>query len=62
MNNLGRSLHIDVAKGISIILVALSHSNFIYFAPKFSSALALFRMPLILFLSGIKRQYRLSKP
>ncbi|WP_127557805.1 acyltransferase family protein [Saccharospirillum alexandrii] len=53
MNNLGRSLHIDVAKGISIILVALSHSNFIYFAPKFSSALALFRMPLFFFLSGI---------
>ncbi|WP_394168184.1 acyltransferase family protein [Saccharospirillum alexandrii] len=53
MNNLGRSLHIDVAKGISIILVALSHSNFIYFAPKFSAAMALFRMPLFFFLSGI---------
>ncbi|MEP4545265.1 MAG: acyltransferase family protein [Saccharospirillum sp.] len=53
MNNLARSLHIDVAKGISIILVALSHSNFIYFAPKFSAAMALFRMPLFFFLSGI---------
>ena len=45
---------IDVAKGISIILVALTHSYLARdYIPEFNSALGLFRMPLFFFLSGI---------
>jgi len=58
----GRVKHIDIAKGISIFLVALAHSTHI-FAPLVSSKLifyyqavispmSLFRLPLFFFLSG----------
>jgi len=45
--------HIDIAKGVSIILVALFHSNLYYFAPNFIDSMGLFRMPLFFFLSGV---------
>lgn len=51
MNN--RVEHVDIAKGISIILVALFHSKIYSFAPGVMDALGLFRMPLFFFLSGV---------
>ncbi len=45
--------HIDIAKGISIILVALAHSQLKLFAPDVVDSMALFRMPLFFFLSGV---------
>ncbi|MDP0587882.1 MAG: acyltransferase family protein [Candidatus Endonucleobacter bathymodioli] len=45
--------YIDIAKGISIILVALFHSKLRSFAPDFINSMGLFRMPLFFFLSGV---------
>ena len=45
--------HIDIAKGISIILVALFHSKLKHFAPEIINSMGLFRMPLFFFLSGV---------
>lgn len=43
----------DVAKGISIILVALFHSKMRAFVPQLIDAMSVFRMPLFFFLSGV---------
>ncbi len=45
--------HIDIAKGISIALVAMFHSNIKIFIPGVMEAMSLFRMPLFFFLSGV---------
>lgn len=45
--------HVDIAKGISIILVALFHSKISSFSPDAMNAMGLFRMPLFFFLSGV---------
>lgn len=45
--------HVDIAKGISIILVALFHSKLNPLAPDIMNAMGLFRMPLFFFLSGV---------
>lgn len=50
---LGRDIRIDIAKGISIILVAFSHSELRGYFENVNQLLALFRMPLFFFLSGI---------
>jgi fucose 4-O-acetylase-like acetyltransferase len=42
-----------MAKGVSIILVAFSHSHLKMFLPALNHTLALFRVPLFFFLSGI---------
>ncbi len=44
---------IDIARGTSIILVAFSHSHLMREIPQLNHALALFRMPLFFFLSGV---------
>ncbi|MDO6621179.1 acyltransferase family protein [Shewanella sp. 6_MG-2023] len=51
MNN--RVEHIDIAKGISITLVALVHSKLASFFPEIIDSMSLFRMPLFFFLSGV---------
>lgn len=51
-NNL-RVLHIDIAKGISIFLVALYHSKLSSYFPEATHAMSLFRMPLFFLLSGV---------
>ena len=48
-----RVVYIDIAKGISICLVAMLHNNIVMFFPEFVAALSLFRMPLFFFLSGL---------
>ena len=48
-----RVVHIDIAKGISIILVVLHHSELRNFAPDIVDSMGLFRMPLFFFLSGV---------
>ena len=45
--------HIDIAKGISIILVALFHTGLTSYFPKIIGPMALFRLPLFFFLSGV---------
>lgn len=49
--------HIDIAKGISILLVALNHSHFIAFAENFSYRMSIFRMPLFFFMGGVFFSY-----
>jgi fucose 4-O-acetylase-like acetyltransferase len=49
----GRVKHIDIARGISITLVALFHSHLAFFIPQLIEPMALFRMPLFFLLSGI---------
>ena len=44
---------IDIAKGITIVGVAFSHSHLEDFLPGLNQSLALFRMPLFFFLAGI---------
>ena len=44
---------IDIAKGITIVGVAFTHSHLRGFSPGLNHLLALFRMPLFFFLSGI---------
>ena len=48
-----RNIPIDIAKGISIILVAFGHSLLRKRFPEVHSTLALVRMPLFFFLSGV---------
>jgi hypothetical protein len=48
-----RVQHIDIAKGISIVLVAMNHSKISDFLPALIDALGLLRMPLFFFLAGI---------
>jgi len=45
--------HVDIAKGISILLVAIFHSKLKMFAPDIIGSMGLFRMPLFFFLSGV---------
>jgi len=45
--------HVDIAKGISIILVAIFHSKLKLYAPDIISSMGLFRIPLFFFLSGV---------
>ena len=45
--------HVDIAKGISIILVAIFHSKLKSFAPEIVNSMNLFRIPLFFFLSGV---------
>lgn len=45
--------YLDIAIGISIILVALHHSSLKDLIPEFTKSLSLFRMPLFFFVSGI---------
>ncbi len=45
--------HVDIAKGISIITVALFHSQLHLYATDIIDSMGLFRMPLFFFLSGI---------
>lgn len=49
----GRVEHIDIAKGISIAMVALFHSNLASFIPEIVEPMSVFRMPLFLVLSGV---------
>ncbi|MFB1036355.1 MAG: acyltransferase family protein [Sinobacterium sp.] len=44
---------IDVAKGISIIMVVFSHTKLTSYIPDVHQAMSLFRMPLFFFLSGV---------
>lgn len=44
---------VDIAKGISIILVAYGHSQVSLMFPEANRSLTLFRMPLFFFLSGV---------
>jgi len=55
MNRVG---YIDVARGISIILVVAFHSNLKVIFPGFLDAMGLFRMPLFFFLSGVFFNFR----
>jgi fucose 4-O-acetylase-like acetyltransferase len=48
-----RVKHIDVAKGISIFLVALFHSGLGNLVPAITEPMSLFRIPLFFFLSGV---------
>lgn len=47
-----RVTYIDIAKGISIILVAVFHSSLKYYSPSFID-FSLIRMPIFFFISGI---------
>ena len=49
----GRVEHIDIARGISIALVALFHSDLAFFIPAVVEPMSVFRMPLFLVLSGV---------
>jgi fucose 4-O-acetylase-like acetyltransferase len=59
----GRVKHIDIAKGISIFLVAMAHgtpvfvplvsSKVIFYYQEVIGPISLFRLPLFFFLSGI---------
>jgi len=53
MNMEQRIVPLDIAKGISIILVALYHSDIGACAPGAMDSMCLFRMPLFFFVSGI---------
>lgn len=55
-----RVTHIDVAKGISICLVAMYHSNISQYFPDITEPMRLFRIPLFFFLSGIFFSWNLS--
>ena len=50
---MNRVKHIDIAKGISISLVAMFHGQLKYFFPEIIEPMALFRMPLFFLLSGV---------
>ncbi len=52
--------HIDIAKGISIALVAMFHSKLNLFIPEIIEPMSLFRMPLFFFLSGVFFSYSLK--
>ena len=44
----GRVEHVDIAKGISIAMVALFHSDLAFFIPAVVEPMSVFRMPLFL--------------
>jgi uncharacterized membrane protein YcfT len=44
-----RVKHTDIAKGVSIVLVAMNHSKISEFLPTLIEALGLLRMPLFSF-------------
>jgi polysaccharide biosynthesis protein PslL len=48
-----RIAHIDIAKGISIVLVVVVHSNIKFYLPGLVEFLFFVRLPLFFFLSGI---------
>ena len=48
-----RISHIDIAKGISIALVAMFHSKLKLIVPEIIEPMSLFRLPLFFFLSGV---------
>ncbi|MCG7913244.1 MAG: acyltransferase family protein [Candidatus Thiodiazotropha weberae] len=48
-----RVKHVDIAKGVSIALVAMFHTKLRIFVPDIVDPLSLFRLPLFFFLSGI---------
>jgi fucose 4-O-acetylase-like acetyltransferase len=48
-----RVKHIDIAKGISITLVAMFHGQLRFFFPEIIEPMALFRLPLFFLLSGV---------
>lgn len=49
----GRIAHIQVAKGMAIILVAFNHSDLAAMLPTVNDALRTFRVPLFFFLAGV---------
>ncbi len=53
-----RYLHIDIAKGISICLVATFHGQLGNFYPSIIEPMGLFRMPLFFLLSGVFFSWR----
>jgi len=57
----GRVKHVDIAKGISISLVAMLHSELRTLFPDFVEGMGLFRMPLFFALSGLFFSYA-AKP
>ena len=57
----GRIKHIDIAKGISIFLVAIFHSKLTNYFQETVWAMSLFRMPLFFLLSGVFFSF-LNKP
>jgi polysaccharide biosynthesis protein PslL len=54
----GRLLHLDVAKGISILLVVLGHSRVLHGPTKANLVLGTIRMPLFFFVSGLFFKHR----
>ncbi|AXR06858.1 acyltransferase family protein [Salinimonas sediminis] len=52
--------HIDVAKGVSIILVAIYHSQLRLFYSDIMDALSVVRMPFFFFISGVFFSYKAS--
>ena len=52
--------HIDIAKGISITLVAMFHSNLEFYLHEILMPISLFRIPLFFFLSGVFFSYTTS--
>ncbi|MHA2936722.1 acyltransferase family protein [Vibrio sp. RC27] len=56
-----RVQHIDVAKGISISLVAFFHTGLGHIFPAITEPVSIFRMPLFFFLSGVFFSFN-SKP
>lgn len=55
-----RIAHIDVAKGISIVLVAMFHSPLRHVFGELIDAMSLFRVPLFFFLSGLFFSWKAS--
>ncbi|MEM9605719.1 MAG: acyltransferase family protein [Pseudomonadota bacterium] len=53
-----RAEHIDIAKGISIVLVAMFHSPLEYYFNAVVEPMALFRLPLFFVLSGVFFSWR----
>lgn len=53
-----RVKHVDIAKGISIFLVALFHSDVMGLFPSLTEPLSMVRMPLFFFISGVFFSYR----
>ncbi len=55
-----RVRHIDIARGISIFLVALFHSKLRLYYPETIDSMSLFRMPLFFLLAGIFFSWKLE--
>lgn len=52
-NALTRSPTLDIARGISILLVVFAHSGLAQLLPETNQTIALFRMPFFFFLAGV---------